>query len=272
MELQKLTLKMRRGATNVTPIRIESGKWIYVTITAVAQTAPLRITAPGHDLPDNWRAAIMNVKSVGDFAAANNPPKDRELHTITVVDDDTIEITSAAGWRGLALGILGSSTDADVGRLRDLVLSLCLLRVPYVGVPVLEVEPLTAGVRADVRVVVPRWWALVRLDTDKRARPGLRVIYASQTVADDDPPEVEPEPSPPDAVTVARAGLAVALLRLDAATLADVARMLQERGTVPPGFAGDVATIAAAGPADPVEARAVAAAAAAVTLPGDGNR
>ena len=97
MELQKLTLKMRRGATNVTPIRIESGKWIYVTITAVAQTAPLRITAPGHGLPDNWRAAIMNVKSVGDFAAANNPPKDAELHAVTVIDADTIEINGING-------------------------------------------------------------------------------------------------------------------------------------------------------------------------------
>lgn len=97
MALQKLTLSVRLGATNVTPIRVESEKWKYVTIAAVAQTAPLRITAPDHGLPDNWRAAIMNVKSVGDFAAANNPPKDRELHTITVVDDDTIEINAING-------------------------------------------------------------------------------------------------------------------------------------------------------------------------------
>lgn len=88
---------MRRGATNITPIRVESEKWKYVSITAIEQTAPLRITAPGHELPDGWRAAIMNVSVVGNFAAANNPPNDSELHAVTVIDQDTIEINAING-------------------------------------------------------------------------------------------------------------------------------------------------------------------------------
>ena len=68
MALQKLTLTIRRGATNVVPIRLEQDAWSYANISAVSQTAPLRITADDVP-PDNWRAAIMNVKVVGDFEA-----------------------------------------------------------------------------------------------------------------------------------------------------------------------------------------------------------
>lgn len=97
MALQKLNLTIRRGATNVVPIRIESSRWQYASISSVAQSAPLRITAPGHGIPDGWRVAIMNVKAVGGIAAANNPPKDAELHAVTVIDADTIEFNEING-------------------------------------------------------------------------------------------------------------------------------------------------------------------------------
>jgi len=95
--LQKLNLSIRRGATNIVPVRIESSMWGYANITAVAQSAPLRITAPTHGLPDGWRAAIMNVKSVGEFAATNNPPKDSERGRITLVDVNTVEFNAING-------------------------------------------------------------------------------------------------------------------------------------------------------------------------------
>lgn len=96
MALTKLNLTIRRGATNVIPIRVEAPEWAYATISAVAQTAPLRITADAVP-PDNWRAAIMNVRSVGDFAAANNPPKDAELLPVTVIDSETVEFNAING-------------------------------------------------------------------------------------------------------------------------------------------------------------------------------
>ena len=96
MALTKLNLTIRRGATNVIPIRVESPVWAYASISAVAQTAPLRITADAVP-PDNWRAAIMNVRSVGDFAAANNPPKDAELLPVTVIDSETVEFNAING-------------------------------------------------------------------------------------------------------------------------------------------------------------------------------
>ena len=97
MALQKLTLTIRKGSAENIPIRLEQSKWSYASISAVAQAAPLRITAPGHGVPDGWRVAIMNVKAVGDFGAANNPPKDNELHTVTVIDADTVEFNAING-------------------------------------------------------------------------------------------------------------------------------------------------------------------------------
>ena len=75
MALQKLTLTIRKGSAENIPIRLESSAWEYATISAVAQTAPLRITASDVP-PDGWRTAIMNVKAVAEFGAQNNPPKD----------------------------------------------------------------------------------------------------------------------------------------------------------------------------------------------------
>ena len=96
MELQKLNLTIRRGATNVIPIRVETDEWQYAAISAVAQSAPLRITATTVP-PDGWRVAIMNVKAVGDFAAQNNPPKDNELRSATRIDATTAEFNTING-------------------------------------------------------------------------------------------------------------------------------------------------------------------------------
>ena len=97
MALQKLKIEIRKGSAENIPIRIESSAWAYAGITAIAQSAPLRVTAPAHGIPDGWRVAIANVKAVGDFAAQNNPPKDSDLHPVTVADADTIEFNAING-------------------------------------------------------------------------------------------------------------------------------------------------------------------------------
>ena len=96
MALQKLRLEIRKGSAENIPIRIESGAWRYASISAVAQSAPLRITAD-ETPPDGWRAAIMNVKAIGAFAAQNNPPKDAELHAVTRIDGTTVEFNAING-------------------------------------------------------------------------------------------------------------------------------------------------------------------------------
>lgn len=96
MALQKLTLTIRKGSAEDIPIRLESEAWSYANISAVAQSAPLRITASAVP-PDGWRAAIMNVKAVGDFAAQSNPPKDSDLRSVAVVDPTTVEFNAING-------------------------------------------------------------------------------------------------------------------------------------------------------------------------------
>lgn len=95
--MQKLDVTIRRGASVDLPIRVESSTWTYKTITGVAQSAPVRITAAEHGLIDGWRAAVMNVKGPTDLNAENNPPKDKELRTVTRVDADTVEFNSVNG-------------------------------------------------------------------------------------------------------------------------------------------------------------------------------
>lgn len=106
VEIQKLTLSVRRGSAEDIPIRIETGRWSYAGITAIGQTAPLRVTAPGHGVPDNWAVALMNVRAVGPFAAANNPPKPSDMHLATRVDADTVEfnVINGAGFRAFSGG------------------------------------------------------------------------------------------------------------------------------------------------------------------------
>lgn len=83
------------------PIRLEAPRLTYVTITGVAQSAPVRITAPGHGLPEGWRAAVMNVAGMSELNAAGNPPQYDEMFPVTRVDADTIEFNeiNAAGFR-----------------------------------------------------------------------------------------------------------------------------------------------------------------------------
>lgn len=104
--MNKLTLTVRRGASADIPIRVESDVLSYATITAIAQSAPVRITAASHGIPDGWRAAVMNAKGMTEINAENNPPKDSELRKVTVVDANTVEFNkvNSAGFRAYVSG------------------------------------------------------------------------------------------------------------------------------------------------------------------------
>lgn len=106
VKLQKIKITLRRGATNSVPVRLETDEWEYATITDIDQSAPVRITATGHGIPNGWRAAVMNAKGMTDLNAANNPPKDGDLRRITVIDPNTVEINdiNAAGMRAYTSG------------------------------------------------------------------------------------------------------------------------------------------------------------------------
>lgn len=107
MILQKLSLEVRRGATNDVPIRVESSEWGYASISAMSQAAPLQVTAAGHAIPDGWRAAIMNATGgMSVLNAANSPPRDSDLRPVVRVDVNTVEFNAvnAAGLKAYAGG------------------------------------------------------------------------------------------------------------------------------------------------------------------------
>ena len=101
MSTKRITITIRKGETVRPPIRIESDEWDYAPITTIENTAPVRIAATSHGIPDGWRAAVMNAKVLTEMNAENNPPKDSELRKIARIDANTVEINdiNAAGFK-----------------------------------------------------------------------------------------------------------------------------------------------------------------------------
>lgn len=103
--MQKLSIKIKRGATVAQPFRVESGVLGYAAITTISRTAPVAIEATAHGIPDNWRAAVMNAVGLTEMNTENGaegkPPKDSEMHIVTVVDANniTMNAVNAAGFR-----------------------------------------------------------------------------------------------------------------------------------------------------------------------------
>ena len=81
-----------QGKTFEQEVRWEEPPIVYVPITAITQAAPVSIEAPGHGLKSGWRAAVVSVKGMTAINADDDPPKDRDYHIVTRIDDDTIEI------------------------------------------------------------------------------------------------------------------------------------------------------------------------------------
>ena len=84
-------LTFNQGKTFSLALRWETGPINYKAITAITQTAPARVTAPSHGIPDGWRVAIVSVKGMTQINAENAPPRPKDHHKATVVDSNTIE-------------------------------------------------------------------------------------------------------------------------------------------------------------------------------------
>lgn len=97
--LTKLSLTVRRGASADIPIRLEADQLVYAPITAIANSAPVLITAPAHGCPDGWRAL---VQAAGGMVEINTPwdgVQDDRFRRVTLVDGDNVEFNdvNAAG-------------------------------------------------------------------------------------------------------------------------------------------------------------------------------
>lgn len=110
-------LAVQQGKTFTMVLRWESEPTIYRPITAIQQTAPVRMTVDTTGLPDGWRCAITNVKGMTEINAEANNLKDKDFKPVKVVDADTLEINeiNAAGFKAYASGgILQYNTPVDL--------------------------------------------------------------------------------------------------------------------------------------------------------------
>lgn len=99
---KELDLNIRRGETFTLTVRWETEPWLYAAIESVANTAPARIMlqAPGAEIPNGWRVAVVDAKGMTQLNAANNPPKAKDMRRAAVFSATQLEFndTSAAAF------------------------------------------------------------------------------------------------------------------------------------------------------------------------------
>jgi hypothetical protein len=89
---QKIRIAVRKGASAAIPLRLETGTLSFAAISAMDKSAPLRVTATGHNIPDGWYVAIVDSNGMTELNASDsNAIRDSEFHRITWVDADTLE-------------------------------------------------------------------------------------------------------------------------------------------------------------------------------------
>ena len=87
----KQDLPIRRGSTFSFVVQWMAEPLLYKAITAINQAAPVKVTAAGHGIPDQWPTAVICVKGMTQLNALNEPPGKNDYHPATYVDADNIE-------------------------------------------------------------------------------------------------------------------------------------------------------------------------------------
>lgn len=100
-EIAEIDILIHQGKAFDLALRWETDPLIYKAITAIANSAPCRLTVPSHGLPPAWRAAVVGAKGMTNLNAAKNPPDVRDYYDVITVDNDTVEINSkhALDWK-----------------------------------------------------------------------------------------------------------------------------------------------------------------------------
>ena len=96
----KLNFKVYQGSTFSEVLRWESGRKLYISITAITQAAPCVVTAPSHAVPDGWRVKVTNVGGMTDINSTEN------YIIATPLTIDTIELNSvnSLGYKAYTTG------------------------------------------------------------------------------------------------------------------------------------------------------------------------
>lgn len=117
MATKQTPITLLHGDTYSLVLRIETDPIIYTPITGIAQSAPLSITVPGHQVRNGQNVAVTNVRGMTEVNGPANALKPQHWHPATVVDANTVELNdvNGAGFQAyLSGGILQYSTLMDL--------------------------------------------------------------------------------------------------------------------------------------------------------------
>ena len=84
----KLNFKIYQGATFNEVLRWESSVKVYTPITAITKSAPIVITAPGHNVPPEWRVRFTNLLGMPELNSVET------YHQVSNTTADTITINA----------------------------------------------------------------------------------------------------------------------------------------------------------------------------------
>jgi len=91
---------MYQGSTFKEVIRWETSTKVYKSITAIAKSAPVVITAPSHGIPIGWRTKITNVAGMTQINSSDN----YNQVTATTQDNVTINAINSLGYTDYTSG------------------------------------------------------------------------------------------------------------------------------------------------------------------------
>ena len=100
MQPARQALTIIQGATLRDTLRIMQPRFLYRPITAIAATAPVRLTCD-HGLPADWLIWVQGVQRMQEL---NRAPRRERPHRVEVVDATTLEINALSAVGGAPAG------------------------------------------------------------------------------------------------------------------------------------------------------------------------
>jgi len=96
----KINFKIYQGSTFNETLRWESSTIVYVPITNITKSAPVVITAPGHNVPVEWRVKFSNI---GGMTELNSVDTYYQV-TETTTDNITLNAVNSLGYKAYTQG------------------------------------------------------------------------------------------------------------------------------------------------------------------------
>jgi hypothetical protein len=85
-------IEIAKGKTFSRVLRLGGKPYQYKAISAIAKTAPARLTVTGHGIPADWPVAVVSVQGMTEINAETSPPLASDYMPATVVNANTIDL------------------------------------------------------------------------------------------------------------------------------------------------------------------------------------